>query len=64
MSSYEIHLRKRITDPEAVYRVRRGSDFAAIRNAQKMAGNEGAYEVWKGGECIYAHKGTARPLAR
>ena len=54
MSSYEIRLRKRITDPEAVYRVRRVSDFAAIRKAKKMAGTDGIFEVWKGDECIYA----------
>ena len=62
MSSYEIRLRKRITDPEAIYRVRRVSDFAAIRNAKKMAGAEGMFEVWKGDECIYAASQRSVPV--
>lgn len=59
MSSYEIRLRKHKNGPEVIYRVRRASDFAAIRNAQKMAGAESDIEVWRGAECIYAIDHTA-----
>jgi hypothetical protein len=54
MSTYEIRLRKRNIDPESIYQVDCSSDFAAVRNAKKTAGEEGTFEVWKDDQCIFS----------
>lgn len=61
MTSYEIRLSKGESHPPAVHRVRRVSDFAAIRNARKIAESGEAVEVWKGEECIYADQRQTLP---
>jgi hypothetical protein len=55
-ASCEIRLHKCEGHPPAIHRVRRVSDFAAIRNARKIAETGEAVEVWKGEECIYADR--------
>lgn len=54
MSSYEIRLSKPESPTPTVMRVRRISDFAAIRNARAVAKDGDTVEVWKGEDCIYA----------
>ncbi len=54
MSSYEIRLSNREETSPKIMRVRRVSDFAAIRNARSIAKAGESVEVWKGAECIYA----------
>lgn len=63
MFSYEIRLRKYGRQSDAVYCVRKTSDFAAVRNALKIAESGDGVEVWKGAECIYAdhHQLTPAP---
>lgn len=54
MCSYEIRLSKgEGLDSSEVIRVRRVSDFAAIRNAQAIAKAGDHVEVWRGRQCIY-----------
>jgi len=54
MSSYEIRLSKPQSSTPTIMRVRRVSDFAAIRNARAIARDGDTVEVWKGADCIYA----------
>jgi hypothetical protein len=61
MSSYEIRLCKREGIASEVIRVRRVSDFAAIRNARAIAKAGDSVEVWRGSECIYTGANQVAP---
>ena len=61
MCSYEIRLRKQDGRTEETYRIRRVSDFAAIRNARQIARDGDVVEVWRGADCIYANQQQSVP---
>lgn len=54
MNSYEL----RVIDPRdrnaAIYASSHVSDFAAIRRAMSLAGDDDVIEVWRGLVCVYA----------
>jgi hypothetical protein len=55
MCSYEIRLSSSDCATPVLIRVRRASDYAAIRNAHSIAKNGDSIEVWRGEECIYTN---------
>lgn len=62
MCSYLIRLRRRKSQAEETFHIRRVSDFAAIRNARQAARDGDSVEVWRGEACIYADQRQASTM--